>query len=217
MKNKRNVLSCILLFFICCSWQKKNPGNNYFEGTISYKIDRIVKNSTADPTSLSDLFGTSSILFFKQGDFLEKYKGSLVTQELYKKQDNKMYFKRNYSNTFFWNDCGKPGDRILKFELNPKKEKILGIDCDELIIYYDDRIESDYYNADLFSINPDWFKNFILNGENEIDQKEQAVCLKHKIEYPGFIIVITATSFSRQKVNDNIFQIPPGEVLIENK
>jgi hypothetical protein len=217
MKNRVNFMCAVFMALVLCSWENKNPKNNYFEGTVSYKINMIEKNSDADPTSLRNLYGKSSQLFFKEGDFLEKYQGGLITEELYRKQDNKMYFKRNYSNTLFWNDCGKPGDRILKFEFNPKKEKILGIDCDELKIYYNDKIISDYYNAAIFSINPDWSGNFILDGENEIDQKEKAVCLKHKIEYPGFTILITATSFTKQKINSNIFKIPPGEVLTENK
>jgi len=206
-----------LLFILSLSFQDNVSATNYFEGWIKYKHDLILKNTNIDSMRLKEFVGSGSTLFFKEGNYLHKYNDGPIIQDSYRKEDNKAYFKLNKNDTTFWVDCGKQGDEILKFSFTPKKEKILGIDCDELIIYYKDKITSDYYNSDLFGINPDWFKNFILDGQNQIDQKEKAICLKHKTEYANFIIIETAVSFSKEKIDERIFKISPNEILIEQE
>jgi hypothetical protein len=136
---------------------------------------------------------------------------------MYNKATNKFYFIKQDIDTIHWSDCATKGDSILKMVHNPKKVKILGILCDELIFYYADRVVSDYYNQDLFAINPTWFKNFTRDNENIVDENEKAVCLKHKIEYNGFTYIQTAVGFSRKKINSNIFALSANSILIEEK
>ncbi len=206
-----------LLFIAFLSFQNSVSDTNYFEGWIKYKHDLIVKNTDIDSMQLKEVVGSGSTLFFKEGNYLHKYNDGPIMQDSYRKEDNRAYFKMNKNDTIYWVDCRKQGDEILKFSFTPKKEKILGIDCDELIIYYKGKITTDYYNSDLFGINPDWFKNFIRDGQNQIDQKEKAICLKHKTEYANFIIMETAVSFSKEKIDERMFKITPNEILIEQE
>jgi hypothetical protein len=37
------------------------------------------------------------------------------------------------------------------------------------------------------------------------------------MEYADFIIIETAVSISREKLNDEIFKLPPKEILIEQE
>lgn len=212
-----NPLTWTISCFISFSLGNSAFDNNYFEGRITYKHEIVSKNSELDSSLLIKILGRGSTLFFKEGNFLHKYDGGLFKQDLYNKKNNKIYITKVDSDTTFWSDCGMPGDTILNFSFTPKKEKILGIDCDELIIYFKNKTESDYYNSDSIRINPDWLKNFKFDGENLIDQKEKAIFLKHKTEYPNFILVETATGFYREKLDESIFEIAPNQILIEQK
>ena len=207
----------ILLTSISCSTEYKSSNSEYFEGNVTYKHDIFSKNTMLDSSALRSMFGFGSTLTFKEGSYLHKYDGGLINEDLYRKEDNKMYFKKFGSVTTFWVDCGTPGDKIIKFAFTPKKEKILGIECDELMIYYQNKIVSDYYNSDSLKINSEWFKRYVLDGEYIIDQKEKSISLKHKTEYANFIIIETATKIHRENVNDSSFNIASNEILVEQK
>jgi hypothetical protein len=195
----------------------KPEANNYFEGKVVYKHSIIIKNKKVDSVALKEFVGSGSTLYFKEGNYLHTYDGGFFVRDIYRKDDNKGYFKTGPNDTSYWIDCGKRGDQIIKFAFTPKKEKILGIDCDELVIYYNDNIVTDYYNPDSLRINPDWFKNFKLDGQDQIDQKEKSIVLKHKTEYADFIIIKTAISYTREEVDGTIFKLSPGEILIERE
>jgi hypothetical protein len=125
--------------------------------------------------------------------------------------------KKRGNDTIFWYDCGLAGDKINKSLFTKKKETILGITCDELIIRYEDRTESQYYNSDSISINPSWFKRFTLDRENYIDEKEKSIYLKNKIDYSYFSFTQTATKISRGHIDNKIFEIPSNAILFEKK
>ncbi|MDZ4759353.1 MAG: hypothetical protein SGJ10_14600 [Bacteroidota bacterium] len=109
------------------------------------------------------------------------------------------------------------GQKILKFEIKPHSERILGIDCDELITYYENKTVSFYFNSDTLRINPNWYKNITALDKNINTQKMKAVYLKYKIEYTDFIASVAATSISRQMIDDKIFAVPKNKILIEHK
>ena len=77
---------------------------------------------------------------------MEKYDKGIMLEQLYNKHDNKVYIKEDESDTLHWLDCGVPGQKMLKFEINPKKEVILGIECDELVTYYPNKTVSFYFS-----------------------------------------------------------------------
>ncbi|MEO8149296.1 MAG: hypothetical protein ABI723_16745 [Bacteroidia bacterium] len=181
-----------------------------------YKNAYVIKTNKVDSAYLDKIFGKTADLYFKEGNFLEKYDGGFMLKQLYNKKENKTYIKRNQSDTLYWFDCGKAAQKMLKLEINPKKEKILGIDCDELVTYYNNKTVSFYFNSDTLKINPEWYKDFTLSNKNLTTQKMKAVYLKYKIEYPDFYFTVTATSISKQKIDDNIFSVPKDKILIED-
>jgi hypothetical protein len=217
LKNKMNKLVCILLIAVSLSWSNSRPVTKYFEGAMTYKSDIVVKNPQIDSSLIRNILGAGSTLFFKDGNYLLEYNGGLLKRQLYRKQDNKIYIRKNKNDTTFWVDCGNAGEEVIKFSLTRKKEKILGVECDELVIFYNDKTVSDYFNSALFRTNPAWFKNFKYENQNIIEEKEQAVCLKHKTEYPDFTIISTAITFSKKKIDDRIFKISSDEILAEEK
>ena len=206
-----------LLVILSLAFQNAPSEPNYFEGWIKYKHDIVLKNRNLDSLALKEFVGEGSTLFFKEGNYLHKFEGGFFIQACYRKDDNKQFFKKDMSDTSYWVDCGKAGDAILRLSLIPNKEKIIGVDCDELSIYYEDKIIKDYYNSELFGINPDWFKNYKLDGQNQIDEKEKAVCLMRKTEYADFIVIERAVSFSKEKVDEKIFKQSPNEILVQQE
>jgi hypothetical protein len=216
MKNNITALIFILTLFLCAKGFSQSK-KKYFEGEIFFETKVEIQKRGLDTTKLYDLFGRHSMLIFKEGNYKIKSDGNLISEQMYTKATNKFYFVKRNNDNVYWSDCATKGDSILKIVSNPKKVKILGIVCDELIFYYADRIVSDYYNQDLFAINPKWFKNFTRDNENIVDEKEKAVCLKHKIEYNGFTYIQTAVGFNRKNISNDIFALPTNSILIEEK
>jgi hypothetical protein len=182
----------------------------YFEGIVTYKFDVVSKNEKLDAKKLENIFGNGSTLIFKEGNYYHKYDGGLTEFDMYKKEVNKAYVKERGNDTIFWYDCGLVGSKIEKFLFVAKKEKILGISCDELTIKYSDKAERHYYNSDSLPINPDWFKRFTLDGENIIDQREKSIFLKRQLDYPYLLFTEVAVKIARQRVDNKIaenFQI----------
>jgi hypothetical protein len=214
MNRKMTSTTFVALICISIACRSQDLPNKYFEGSITYKIDIVLKTQRVDSISLRKLFGTKSVLYFKEGNFVEEYQNSLVKHQLYRKEDNKLYFRKHKTDTTLWMDCSKSNDTKFIFYASPKKEKIVGVNCSQLTITTDEKIVTDYYNQELFKTNPVWFKDFKLDNQNIVEQKEKAVCLKHKIEYPDFIIIATATSYTKKKINDSVFELGSEEILV---
>jgi hypothetical protein len=216
--NFKTILNIIgILLFLSCTSSSKLESNNFFEGRIIYKNEFIFKTNEIDTNSIIKFFGKTADLYFKEGNYVEKYDDGDMLEQLYRKQDNKIYIKRNQSDTLFWMNCGRPGKSILRFELNPTKETILGIVCDELITYYENKTVSFYFNSDTLKINPDWYSTFTLTNKNINTQKMKSIYLKYKIEYPNFIASVIATSISQQMLDSRLFTIPKNKILVEDK
>ncbi len=207
----------IFLTNLSCTNKQTSKDPTYFEGKVEYKFEVTPIGSRFDIPTLQRLAGSGNTLFFKEGNFLHISEDGIVEKDIYNKEENKFYFKKSGNDTLFWFNCAKSGEKILDFSFTAKKENILGIQCDELIIHYKSKIVTDYYNSDSLKINPHWLKDYFLDEENLIDEKEKAIYLKRKIQYPDFILTETATKISWEKVNTQSFTIPPGTILSEQK
>lgn len=204
----------ILFAAVMCSVKDEKNQVPYFEGKIVLENEFIIKVDKAEIRDLKKLYGSRTEFFLKEGNILERYDGGEVLESWYLMRENKLYEKKHNPDTLYWSDCGLPGQKILKIEINPKKEKILGIECDELITYYGHKKTFYYFNSDTLGINPDWYKKFTITNKNISSLRMKAACLKYKIEYADFIITGTATSISHQNLNDDLFAIPEHKILI---
>lgn len=210
------ILIVISMGFACSSIGVVSP-KSYFEGRILYNSKYVTKSNKFDTSYLENLFGKTSDLYFKDGNYLEKYDKGFWLEQLFIRTGNLIYIKKNQSDTLFFFSCEKPGRKILKSEIIRKSEKILGIECDELITYYEDKNVSFYFNSDTLKINPDWYSNYKLVNKNLNSNKMKAIYLKYKMENADFITTVTATSISHQKIDDRIFVIPTNKIIVEDK
>jgi hypothetical protein len=115
-----------------------------------------------------------------------------------------------------WVDCSNDaGGKMLKFELHPKAEKILGIECDELVTYYENKTVFDYFNPETLRVNPDWYSKHTLYNKDWTYQKMGALFLKHKVEFRAFVMSITATTIKEHHLNDSLFIAPKNKVMVK--
>ena len=218
MKSKINIAVFGLVLIIACSSISKKNNPIYFEGKIEYKTSFISKVDNLDTSILHKLLGYTSTFYIKEGNYKQIYDMADLLEETHLKDDNKVFMKKNNTDTLFWYDCSKAGGKILKYEINQNKEMVLGIECNELITYYDNnKIESFYYNSDTLKVNPEWYKNFNYLNKNFTTEKMGSLFLKCKIEYPQCIAIITASSIYPQKLDNQFFQIPNNSILIEQR
>ena len=177
----------------------------------------MLKNAKVDSNRLKTVFGEGALLYFKEGCYYHHYYGGLMEFDFYRKYDNKLYAKYRGNDTLYWTDCGKLGSRIKGFSFSKGKETLLGVNCDELIIQYNDRVETHYYNAEFLLTNPIWFKQFTLNGENIIDEKERSIYLKGKSDYRDFLFIETAVQLHKVAVDSQLFEVPHHFILREQQ
>ena len=198
-------------FFLCfnCIAQSQK----YFEGEITYQNSYKPKMANFNINIPKTLFGSGSRLSFKEGNFRHDYDGGIFEFDIYNKTDNKLYVKKRNNDTIYWIDCSLPGKEIKNFKLILKKENIMGIDCDQLIVQYGKGTSVNYYNSDSIAANPSWFKDFKLDGENLIDEKEKSIFLKSENEFDDFFVIATATKISRHKIDEGIFKISADSIL----
>jgi hypothetical protein len=209
------LMAFLILILSACSSNNKPTESSYFEGKIVYRISAESKSPKINAEELLKLSGDSSVFYFKEGNYRQFYDADGLLEEYYIQKDNRGYIKKNNSDSLFWYDRAKANGEIIKFVLNKKKEKILGIECDELITTYNNKTKTYYFNPDSLKINKDWFHDFNYTNKNFVTQQTGALFLKCKMEYPEVIFTITATSVSHEKVNDKMFEIPQNVVLIE--
>jgi hypothetical protein len=210
-------LVAIFLIIGACVPSKKNNGNNYFEGEINYKCEYTPKKSQADTAGLVERLGTGAGYCFKEGNHFETYSNSaaVLATEIYNRKTNKLYIDQHQKDTIHWVDCSDDGGgKMLRFELHPKAEKVLGIVCDELVTYYEHQTVYDYFNPETLRTNPDWFSKYKLFNRDWTQRKMASLFLKHKMEYRTFTMTITATAITEKKINDSLFLVPKNKVMI---
>ncbi|MBI1836263.1 MAG: hypothetical protein HYR91_03250 [Flavobacteriia bacterium] len=212
---KTTIILIALSFFLFISCSQNSGKKSNFEGIIEYHNSFICKTKNIDSIALRVIFGKSATLYFKDGNFSERYNDGVMLEQFYNKKENKTYIKKNLSDTLFWFNCAQKPEKIIKWKLIPHQTKVLKIDCDELVTYYKEKTIHFYFNSDSFPINPNWYNKYSYSNKNFVTKIMKSMYLKYKIEYPDFIAEVTATSISKQKVDPRTFEIPQTAILIK--
>lgn len=188
----------------------------YFEGQILYKNTFIPITTKYDTIQLYKRFGKEATLYFKEGNYLEMYDSGLMREQRFHKNENRIYYSQDVTDTLHWFSASRPAQKILRTEIHPKKEVILGIECDELVNYYLDKTISFYFNSDTLQINPEWFTNFSFANKNVNTEKMKSLYLKYKIESSDFTTIVTAVSIRPRPVDENLLAIPSSKILVQD-
>lgn len=180
-----------------------------FEGKITYSNTYISKNPKITSQQLQIMMGGVQEYYIKGGDYKSVTNGSMMEWQLYLNAENKLYSKIPNSGTVFWNDGITNLDSILSMELNPDVMKILGYQCDELILTCKSGIQKYYFNSAL-KVDASLFKNHLFGNWYDFLKVSNSLPLKMIIESKQFTIENVATEVNVMKINASELMLPVG-------
>jgi hypothetical protein len=111
------------------------------------------------------------------------------------------------SAAILWNDGAVNPDEVIKSELNKGVIKILGYQCDELILTCKSGVQKYYFSPEL-KINASLYENHKFGNWDVIMSKTNGLPLKMVIETPQFSMESLATAVTPMKVEDKMFELP---------
>ncbi len=180
-----------------------------FEGEIIYKNKYQSKMPAVSDEQLTGMLGTESQYYIKGGNYKTVCNGSVLQWQLYVNKDNKLYNKFAMSESLLWNDCSTDKDELVKTEIKRKVVKILGHECDEIILTGNTVKQTHYFSSKL-KIDAKMFANCKLYGFNKYTELTNAIPLKSIVELEQFILETEAMEVKPMKLDDKFFELPPG-------
>lgn len=185
----------------------------YFEGQIVYTNTYTSKDPKLSSARLANMFGgTHNYFICKNGDYKTETNGMFAQWQMYISSQNRIYNKMTFTDTVFWNSGLQYDDELLNVKVNKNVMKILGYDCDELVLTCKSGVQKYYYSSKL-PINPDNYKGHFYGNYFNYISRAKALALKMIIEDPGFIMECTATSVTPKAVSKELFVLPPAGKL----
>lgn len=187
-----------------------------FEGEITYSNSYKSNNPQLKDEQLNLMLGTIQNYLIKDGNYKSTMNGKLLQWQLYINKDNKLYNKMSNSETLFWNDGSVQDDEILKIEINKNAAKVLGYNCDEIIMTCKSGVQKYYYNSKI-AVDAKLFINHKFGNWYGFLSKSGALPLKMIIETPQFTITSEAIEIKPMKLDMNIFALPTNVNIEKSK
>jgi hypothetical protein len=183
-----------------------------FEGRVTYQNTYKSKIPNVTDALFTDMMGNSLEWSFKDGNYRTVSNGTFLQWQLYLQLDNKLYTKFSNSPSVLWNDGAVNPDSVLKSELNKGVVDILGYKCDELIFTCQSGVQKYYFSSKL-KIDPKPFEKHKFGNWYQYLLQSKAVPLKMEIDNAQFSLVSMATEVQPEKINNQIFALPPDAKL----
>ncbi|WP_276373201.1 hypothetical protein [Chryseolinea sp. H1M3-3] len=183
-----------------------------FEGKITYRNSYTCKIPNVTNEMFTSMMGTSLEYIVKGASYKTISNGTFLQWQLYLPKDNKLYTKFSNSPSILWNDGAVNPDEVIKSELNKNVVEILGHACDELVLTCKSGVQKYYFNSKL-KMDSRLFENHRFGNFYEYVSKANAVPLKIIIDNVQFALESVATVVQEEKVDDQIFVLPPDAVL----
>ena len=183
-----------------------------FEGRVTYETAYKSKIPNVTDALFTEMMGKSQEYNLKDGNYRTTSNGTFLQWQLYVNKDNKLYTKFSNSASILWNDGAVNPDSVLKTEFNKEVIDILGYTCDELILTCTSGIQKYYFNSKL-KIDPKPFANHKFGNWYQYLSQSQAVPLKMILDNVQFSVVIVATAIQPQRMDDQLFALPPDAKL----
>jgi hypothetical protein len=177
-----------------------------FEGKVMYK--NIVKSKIPGLSDerLNSMVGSDQEYFIKGGRYKSMTNGTMVTMQVYDNKTNRIYNKRNGSDTLFWFDASANTNTVISYEIKKNEKNILGNTCDAIIIKTPTGSTTFYYNAK-YKVDGTIFKRHNYSNWAFFVGKTGALPLETVIESNQFKIESIAVDIQRLKLADSIFEI----------
>jgi hypothetical protein len=113
------------------------------------------------------------------------------------------------SDSAIWDDATINPDSVISFSLNKGPANILGYTCDELILICKSGTQKYYFNMAL-GIDPAKYVKHKYGNWYDYVLNSKSIPLKMEIENAQFAMTSEAVKIIPSKLDDKIFQLPPG-------
>lgn len=197
----------ILLLVVSVALCKFVSGQN-FEGEIIYSNTFKSKLPNFTDEQLQLLIGDKQEYFIKDGYYKSLSNGQALTVQLYDNKTNRIYNKTPKADTLYWFDASVNTDTVASFEIKKNAGKILGYECDAIIMKTKTGTTTIYYNTKYKVDNKLYTKHNYSNWAFYVNQTK-ALPLKTVVETNQFKMESTAVEIKPMNFETGFFDIDP--------
>jgi hypothetical protein len=181
--------------------------SQYFEGEIIYKNAFTSKIPNVTGEQMGKIMGTTQNYFIKDGNYKSFVDGTSIIMQQFDSKTNRLYNKTNNSDTLFWFDASINTDEVINFEIIKNKEKILGFDCDALVLHTKSGTTTFYYSSK-YMVATKYYTNHNYGNWNYFINKSQSLPLKIVVENKQLVMESVAMEIKSMDLGDMYFNIP---------
>lgn len=211
LTKKHNAMNkLIIMILILISFDTFSQDKESFEGIIIYENIFESKVDSISSSHFENAYGKQTkYVLDKNGDYINLYKGSYITIQLFKKKDDIIYTVLTGRDTIFYNKTTEKIDDISNIKQTKKQISVLDKNCDE-ITYETSTTKYKYYYSNEFFIDPKLYSNHYLGNWNKIVEITKSFPMKVILETDYFIMTSTAISVKKGTVEKRLFSLPPN-------
>lgn len=199
MKNKL-ILLATLVFSISFVHSQS------FEGEIIYANHFTSKMQNFTSEQLGAIIGTKQEYFIKGGNYKSLSNGQSVTMQLYDYKTNRVYNRKFTSDTLYWFDASINTDEVISYEIKENAEKILGNECDAIIMKTKTGTTTIFYSS-RYKIDSKIYENHNYSNWAFYVEKTKSLPLKTVIETNQFKMESTAVEINPMSLGTDYFDI----------
>jgi hypothetical protein len=202
----KHTLILILFFmfiplFVCSQ-------NGHFEGVIYYNCKFETSDPDLDLKPYKDFYGTSAIIFIRQGQYRQVYENVTTGIEFveYDYKTNFYFYKMAGIDTLFYVDCSEPEHHYKATKID-SMVSVLNYDCKQLNLF-DGEKEMKFYYTEKLPLEPQYYKKHKMGGYNLISEKARSVYLLSVIYFKRFNFTMVAEKVTKKTLDDKVFALP---------
>jgi hypothetical protein len=183
-----------------------NAYSQNFEGEIIYSNHFTSKTKNFTDEQLEAMIGSKQEYLIKGGSYKSFLNGQSVTMQLYDYRTNRIYNKTPKSDTLYWFDASTNTDDVVSFEVKKNVEKILGNQCDAIVMKTKTGTTTIFYSS-RYTIDIKIYKNHHYSNWAFYVEKTQSLPLKTVVETNSFRMESTATEIKPLELGAEYFNI----------
>lgn len=196
-----------LLIFALITFSTLTVFGQNFEGKITYSNIYKSKNPQVTDQQWLSMMGGTQEYYIKGGNYKSVMNGTLMQWQLYVNSENKLYNKMSNDETVFWIDGQTNPDSIISVKLIKNVIKLLGYECDELILTCKSGTQKFYFNSTL-KVDVSLFENHKFGNWYDFLKESNSLPLKMIMDIAQFRMEMIATEIKEMKLSEKDFQLP---------
>ncbi len=220
MNKLKKVLFIVMVFYTNVLFSQ------YFEGTLTYKIEP--QNPNPKVISDSSFYNHIKASFNGRLYLLQKYHyknnkyksvveiGESKTFQLYVSSEKRLYSWQSISDSATWVSSEINTDQIKGIKHLEEEEVVFDIKCKKVIILSEYGETTYWYNPTKFKINYELYKTHSYGNWNKYIEVTGVLPLKFELRGKTMHLITTATEVKEEKVFDTVFELPKLRLVKQN-